>query len=85
VQLAEMFSTDPSKLAQFLCSIQLRNAVYWQSINALYVMEVHILPTPDFTELLNSVRIKAWIPPLLQGAPLVDVNHSYETLVTKAK
>jgi len=33
-------------------------------------MEACILLSPDFTELLNSVRIQAWIPPLLPGVPL---------------
>jgi len=56
--------------AQFLRSIQLRSAVYWQSVNALNAMEARVLPPPDFAELLNSVRIQSWIPPLLPGAPL---------------
>jgi len=33
-------------------------------------MEACIFSAPNFAELLNSVRIQSWIPPLLPGAPL---------------
>jgi len=56
--------------AQFLRSIQLRTAVYWQSINALNAMEARILPPPDFAEPLSSVRIQSWIPPLMPTVEL---------------
>jgi len=72
VQLAELFATKPSMPAQFLRSIQLCTAVYWQSVNALNAMEARVLPPPDFAELLSSVRIQSWIPPLLPGAPLAS-------------
>jgi len=72
VQLAELFATDPRKPAQFLRSIQLRTAVYWQSLNALSPMEARMLPPPNFAELLNSLRIQSWIAPVLPGAPLVN-------------
>ena len=71
MQLAELFATNPSMPVQFLCSIQLRTAVYWQSVNALKTMEAcGVLPPPNFAELINSVRIQSWIPPLLPGAPI---------------
>jgi len=70
MQLAELFATNPSMLAQFLRPIQLRMAVYWQSVNALNAIKVCVLLSPDFAELLNSVRIQSWIPPLLPGAPI---------------
>ena len=70
VQLAELFATNPSMPAQFLHSIQLCTAVYWQSVNALNAMEACVLPPPDFAELISSVSIQSWIPPMLPGAPL---------------
>ena len=70
VQLAELFATNPSMPAQFLHAIQLRTAVYWQSVNSLNAMEARVLPPPDFAELLSSVRIQSWIPPLLPGVPM---------------
>jgi len=72
VQLAELFATKLSMPAQFLRSIQLRTAVYWQSVNALNAMEARVLPPPDFAELLSFVRIQSGIPPLLPGAPLAS-------------
>ena len=72
VQLAELFATDPRKPAQFLRSIQLRTAVYWQSLNALSPMEARMLPPPNFAELLNSLRVQSWIAPVLPGAPTVN-------------
>jgi len=80
MQLAELFATKPSMPAQFLRSIQLHTAVYWQSINALNDMGARVLPPPDFAELLSSVRIKSWIPPLLPVAPLASAYHGTTTV-----
>ena len=68
IQIAELFATDARKPAQFLRSIQLLTAVYWQSINATSAMEARVLPPPNFVELLTSLRVQSWIPPALPGA-----------------
>jgi len=71
VQLAERFATDPRKPAQFLRSIQLLTAVYWESINAMSAMETLVLPPPNFGELLTSLRVHSWVLPVLPGAQFI--------------
>jgi len=71
VQLGETFGNDRNKPAQFLRSVQLLTSVYWQSIDSLNAMEALVHPSPDFLHLLNTLRVQAWIPPVLPGAPFI--------------
>jgi len=71
VQLAERFATDPRTPAQFLRSIQLLTAVYWDSINASSAMGEFLLPPPNFVELLTSLGVHSWVPPILPGAQFI--------------
>lgn len=67
LSLAELFTTNSARPAQFLRSVQLLCAVYWQSIAMLPVAQARIYPAPDFVALLNSFRVQSWVPPSLPG------------------
>ena len=67
LSLAELFSANSAKPAQFLRSVQLLTAVYWQSLAMLPIPQARIYPAPDFVALLNSFRVQSWVPPLLPG------------------
>ena len=73
ITFAEYFTKDHNRPAQFLRSLQLRVALYWQSIASTSTADALLLPPPNFHELLTSVSLQSWIPPSMPGqtSPLV--------------
>ena len=67
ILFAEYFGRDRARPAQFLRSLQLRIAVYWQSMAGALPAAALIMPPPNFTELIMSVSIQSWIPPAMPG------------------
>lgn len=67
LQLSERFNSTPAMPAQFLRSVQLRTAVYWQAISSLNVNEARLYPAPNYVELLNSLLIQTWVAPSIPG------------------
>ncbi len=78
LQLAERFNSTPAMAAKFLRSLQLRTSVYWQSICGLTLNHAMMHPAPNYIELLNSLLIQTWVPPMIPGytPPLVTTDHS---------
>ena len=76
ILFAEYFNKDRNRPAQFLRSLQLRVSLYWQSMAAATTAGAHILPPPNFHELLTSVSLQSWIPPSMPGqtSPLGGLN-----------
>ena len=72
ILFAEYFSVDKARPAQFLRSLQLRVALYWQAMAGSTPSSAMIIPPPNFQELLMSVSLQTWIPPSMPGqvAPL---------------
>ena len=69
ILLAEYFSRDRAKPAQFLWSMQLRVSLYWQSLAGASPSQALVLPPPNFQELLMSVNLQSWVPPTMPGQP----------------
>ena len=67
ILLAEYFSRDTAKPAQFLHSLQLRVSLYWQSLSSADASSALVLPPPNFQELLMSMNLWSWVPPMMLG------------------
>ena len=72
ILFAEYFNADKARSAQFLRSLQLRVALYWQTMAGATSSNARILAPPNFQELMMSVSLQSWIPPAMPGqvAPL---------------
>ena len=71
ILLAEYFSRDTAKPAQFLRSLQLRVALYWQSLSGADSSTALVLLPPNFQELLMSVNLQSWLPPTMPGQSIL--------------
>ena len=71
ILLAEYFSRDTAKPSQFLRSLQLRVALYWQSLSAADASTALMLTPPNFQELLMSVNLQSWVPPTMPGQSML--------------
>ena len=67
ILFAEHFNKDHNRPSQFLRSLQLRVALYWQSIASSSANDALLVPPPNFHELLMSVSLQTWIPPSMPG------------------
>ena len=67
ILFAEYFNVDKARPAQFLRSLQLRVALYWQAMAGSTPSNALIIPPPNFQELLMSVSLQTWIPPAMPG------------------
>ena len=67
LQLAERFDTQPAMPAQFLRSVQLRTAVYWQAISRLTLGTAMLYPGPKYDALLNMLLVQSWVAPTIPG------------------
>ena len=65
ILLAEYFSRDQAKPAQFLRSLQLRITLYWQAISSFE--DALLIQLPNLLELLMSVSLQSWVPPTMPG------------------
>ena len=65
ILLAEYFGRDRAKLAQFLRSIQLQVALYWQALAGATFTKALVIQPPDLLELLMSVSLQSWVPPTI--------------------
>ena len=65
ILLAEYFSRDTAKPAQFLRSLQLQVALYWQSLSSADPSSALVLLPPNFQELLMSVNLQSWVSPTM--------------------
>ena len=70
IPLAEYFATDASKPALFLRSIQLRTAAYWQKVTQATAQQAPLVQAPDYSALLSSLLIQAWVVPTMPGTTL---------------
>ena len=59
ILLAEYFSRDRAKPAQFLRSMQLRVSLYWQTLSGVTAAQAMVIPPPNFQELLMSVTLQS--------------------------
>lgn len=55
--------------AQFLRSVQLRLGVYFQTIDTMSAPEACLIPPPNLVELLTSIRVQSWVPPIMPQVP----------------
>ena len=69
ILLSEYFSGDRAKPAQFLRTIQLRVAMYWQTMSSADLPTALTLAPPNFQEVLMSVCLQTWVPPSMPGQP----------------
>ena len=69
IHLSELFKISPPMAAQFLRSVQLRLGVYFQSIDTMSAAEARLLPPPNLIELLVSIRVQSWVPPIMPQVP----------------
>ena len=67
LQLAERFDSQPAMPAQFLRSVQLRTAVYWQAISRLTLGTAMLYPAPKYDALLNMLLVQSWVAPTIPG------------------
>ena len=76
ILFAEYFSVDKARPAQFLRSLQLRVALYWQAMAGSTPSSALILPPPNFQELLMSVSLQTWISPSMPGQVTPLIGHA---------
>ena len=69
ILLSEYFSGDNAKPAQFLRTIQLRVAMYWQTMSGSDLPTALTQAPPNFHEVLMSVCLQTWVPPSMPGQP----------------
>ena len=69
IHLSELFKLSPPMAAQFLRSVQLRLGVYFQSIDTMNAAEARLIPPPNLVELLVSIRVQSWVPPIMPQVP----------------
>ena len=67
ILLLEYFSRDQAKPAQFLRSLQLHTALYWQAISSASFADALLIQLPNLLELLMSVSLQSWVPPTTSG------------------
>ena len=67
IMFAEYFNKGQNRPSQFLRSLQLRVALYWQSMSTSSAADALLLPPPNFHELLMSVSLQSWMPPAMLG------------------
>ena len=67
ILLSEYFSRDRAKPAQFLRSLQLRVALYWQAVSSASFADALLIQPPNLLELLMSVSLQSWVPPMMPG------------------
>ena len=72
LQLSERFNLHPAMPAQFLRTIQLHTSVYWQNVSMLTVNQARLTPAPDFTSILNSLLLQAWVAPSVPAIVIRD-------------
>ena len=78
ILFAEYFNVDKTRPAQFLRSLQLRVALYWQAMAGSTPSNALILPPPNFQELLMSVSLQSWIPPSMPGQATPLIGHTVD-------
>ena len=67
ILLSEYFSRDRAKPAQFLRSLQLRVALYWQAVSSASFADALLIQPPNLLKLLMSVSLQSWVPPTMPG------------------
>ena len=74
IHLSELFKLSAPMAAQFLCSVQLRLGVYFQSIDTMNLAEARLIPPPSLVELLVSIRVQSWVPPIMPQVPTLPID-----------
>ena len=73
IQLSELFKRSPPMAAQFLRSVQLQLGVYFQSVDTMNSAEARLVPPPNFVDLLVSIRVQSWVPPIMPQVPALPI------------
>jgi hypothetical protein len=73
IHLSELFKRYPPMAAQFLRSVQLQLGVYFQSIDTMNSAEARLIPPPNFVDLLVSIRVQSWVPPIMPQVPALPI------------
>ena len=69
IHLSELFKLSPPMAAQFLRSVQLRLGVYFQTVDTMSAAEARLVPPPNLVDLLISIRVQSWVPPIMPQVP----------------